>query len=149
MKTFLIVIFISVSYSCFGQFHDSLLLKLSKLNCELTEAWNFSLRKEKLRVTASNDTLSLPSIYIILDSYLTEGDSGNEGVGIYINEKKYSQKIRSKSWNRNREHHVFIDTKSYIVEISYSIVWNDVYVTMLKTLIPELEAFFRRHSDTL
>lgn len=145
MRNIFTIILIFITIPVFAQFPDKHMEMLSKMNCELSDAWSIEIEQD-----STYGTFNCPAIIINLMSYKTEVKKGsNYGVGICLFHKQYADSLKSHDWDDRIGQDVFSETKSYIVLISYYTGQNDTYTKMITKLIPEVLKYFKDNKDLL
>jgi len=146
MKSSIVFLFSILTFFASGQFSDSHLNLLSKININLTESWTPDIEINK----TFHDVLDIPNAEIRLYNYKTTDGKQNKGVSIYVFRKNDSAAVKSYDWT---EDNLFLseimETKSYILVIDWYKKHNSTYDNLVSKLIPELRAFFIRNKDSL
>ncbi len=146
MKSSIILLFGILTHFASGQFSDSHLNLLSKINTKLTESWTPDIEINK----TFHDVLDIPNVEVRLYNYKTAEGKQNKGVSIYVFKKSDSTAVKSYDWT---EDNLFlseiIETKSYLLVIDWHKKYNSIYDNLILNLIPELKDFFIKNKDSL
>jgi hypothetical protein len=90
MKSSIVILFCILTFFASGQFSDSHLNLLSKINTKLTESWTPDIEINK----TFHDVLDIPNAEIRLYNYKTTEGKQNKGVSIYVFRKSDSAGVR-------------------------------------------------------